>query len=600
LLLRTNIFRRGGIFYHRQVVPQDLRGMMNRRELKLSLRTSCPDTARRLGAEVQLRAEQLFLYLRRTPSLFPEQIQTAIRTFYHLELEADLHERQLPHPKSHDDSDADWDALNALENETVDALRRRNFVEARHYIEHSILASLEESEPTAPGHGVLCHSTLRAVLEVLRRMKEREIGNWAGEPTDPLLRTPSIPTNNTHVPTAPMTIEASPPAEVTMEELIDAYMAERLKVDGGGTSESSRAKYENDIRASLDWFGEYFNGFKAPKAYKKSEFVDYKNALLTVPTNFRKIFPGASILTAIERNKTAEKPTLSTKTINKKLIHLKSFFEWLHRNDHIAENPAKAVKLYESKRSSYRSKRHPFTTSDLAAIFNAKQFNEPWATQSRKAAVTSKVAHTFWLPLLALYTGARAGEIAQLHCADIIEKDGVQLIYITEKLNGKTAGTDCGKSLKNADSERYIPVHPELLALGFIQFVDRMKASKSTRLFPACARGADGQFSPYSKSFTHFLRKLGVKENKSKTFHSFRHSFEDAMREAGLAEAVACRLTGRTDRHSSAGYGVGHSPKRLYEEISKIRYDGLDLSHLHGPKKTCSSQREYSVQFAAA
>jgi len=46
----------------------------------------CPDTARRLGAEAQLRAEQLFLYLRRTPTLFPEQIQTAVRKFYRLEL----------------------------------------------------------------------------------------------------------------------------------------------------------------------------------------------------------------------------------------------------------------------------------------------------------------------------------------------------------------------------------------------------------------------------------------------------------------------------------------------------------------------------------
>lgn len=41
----TNIFRRGAVFYHRQVVPKDLVAITNCRELKLSLRTRCPHLA---------------------------------------------------------------------------------------------------------------------------------------------------------------------------------------------------------------------------------------------------------------------------------------------------------------------------------------------------------------------------------------------------------------------------------------------------------------------------------------------------------------------------------------------------------------------------
>lgn len=600
MLLRTNIFRRGATFYHRQVVPLDLRGMMDRRELKLSLRTSCPDTARRLGAEAQLRAETLFLYLRRTPNLLPEHIQTAVRTFYHQELKADLDERQLPYPRKHNERAFQQAALDDLEHETVDALAHRDFDAAREHIHASDLGALPEADETTAEHGALCHGTLRAVLEVVRRIKEREQGNWGGEPTDPILRAPVAPELGAPPSSAPTFTEASPHSETTMKELIDVYMAEKLKVDGRGRSESERAKYEDDIRSSLDWFGEYFNGFKAPNEYKKSDLVTFKNALLNVPTNFRKIFRGLSIREAMERNKTAGKPTLSPRTVKKKLIHVKSFFEWANRNDYIRENPAKDVRLGESKRSSHRSSRHPFTAADLTTIFNAKPYREPWMAQSRKSVTSGKAAPTFWLPLLALYTGARMGEIAQLHSADIVEKDGVLLIHITEKLNGRSTGTDCHKSLKNTDSERYVPVHPELLALGFAQFVEAMKASKSVRLFPACARGADGQFSPYSKSFTYFLRSVGVKTDQSKTFHSFRHGFEDAMRDAGIGEAVACRLTGRTDYHSSAGYGAGHSPKRLYEEISKVRYEGLDLSHLKSSKKTRPPQHEYGLQSAAA
>ena len=36
--------------------------------------------------------------------------------------------------------------------------------------------------------------------------------------------------------------------------------------------------------------------------------------------------------------------------------------------------------------------------------------------------------------------------------------------------------------------------------------------------------------------------------------------------------------------HVGDRYGVGHSLRVLAETISKVRYDGLDLSHLMGPK----------------
>lgn len=559
---------------------------MGRRELKLSLRTRCPETARRLGAEAQLRVETLFSYLRRTPNLLPDEIQTAIRIFYYGQLEADLRERMDPRPRKRGESGYQQLALDELEAETIKALADRDFATAQFYLRDETLSSLPEADAAAENHGVLCHGTLRAVLEVIRRVKEREAGDWSGEPRDPLLRIPATPVHTPTIPAMPRTIEAVRAPDVTMPELIDLYLAEKLKVFGRNKSESAAAKYENDVRPSLDWFGEYFNGFKAPGAYKKSDFVSYKNGLMSVPTNFRKIFPGASILEAIELNKTAGKPTLSAVTINKKLVHIKSFFEWLHANDYIPTNPAKDVRLHKSTKSSRRSKRHPFTTNDLTAIFSAKPFQEPWSTKNAKRTSAATADHAFWLPLLALYTGARLAEIAQLHCSDVVEREGILLIHITEKLNGRSADAETRKSLKNAASERYVPVHPELLALGFGKFVDQMKATKSIRLFPACKRGADGQFSPFTKSFAYSISRLGVKTDKMKTFHSFRHGFEDAMREAGIGEAVACRLTGRTDNHSAAGYGSGHSPRRLFEEISKVRYEGLDLSHLSVPPLT--------------
>ena len=171
------------------------------------------------------------------------------------------------------------------------------------------------------------------------------------------------------------------------------------------------------------------------------------------------------------------------------------------------------------------------------------------------------------------------GELAQLLVSDVLQEDGVWVIRITDA--DDTAGTDHGKHLKNPESERDIPVHPELERLGFLSYAKAQKKAGELHLFPDCSLGADGTFSPFSKHFQRLLDSLGLKTRTCTVFHSFRHSFEDAMRDSGLQDSVRFRLAGRTLRHSSEDYGRGYSGSRLAKEIAKIRYLGLDLSHLY-------------------
>jgi integrase len=66
--------------------------------------------------------------------------------------------------------------------------------------------------------------------------------------------------------------------------------------------------------------------------------------------------------------------------------------------------------------------------------------------------------------------------------------------------------------------------------------------------------------------------------------HSFRHSFEDRIREAGMeGTGAALRLTGRAQSGSARLYGDGHSTRELRRCIEQITYPGLDLSHLYAP-----------------
>ncbi|NQU65043.1 MAG: hypothetical protein HQ517_12295 [SAR324 cluster bacterium] len=71
-------------------------------------------------------------------------------------------------------------------------------------------------------------------------------------------------------------------------------------------------------------------------------------------------------------------------------------------------------------------------------------------------------------------------EICQLHVGDIKKKDDLWCMEI----NGKTEDTKNPKKLKNRASERLIPLHNQLINMGFIDYVEKMKKSKVVRLFP--------------------------------------------------------------------------------------------------------------------
>ena len=147
---------------------------------------------------------------------------------------------------------------------------------------------------------------------------------------------------------------------------------------------------------------------------------------------------------------------------------------------------------------------------------------------------------------------------------------------------------DQGRRLKTAGSARVVPVHPELVRIGFLRFADeaRSKGAKSAPLFPLLTPGPKGGFGEaWSKWFGRYIRDLGI-TNKASVFHSFRHGFKDALRAAEVSEDVNDALTG----HSSGAVGRGYGSKTMVRRfglralaaaVSKVAYPGLDLSGLN-------------------
>lgn len=183
----------------------------------------------------------------------------------------------------------------------------------------------------------------------------------------------------------------------------------------------------------------------------------------------------------------------------------------------------------------------------------------------------------YWLPLLALFTGARLSELGQLRVCDV-QTDGGSVAFLD-------IGTSGGRTVKTRASIRKVPLHTELRLMGFLAYVERVKASAGAEatLWPLL-KSAEGRSrtAAFSQWFGNYLRRKPISiTDKKKVFHGFRHLFKDMCREAGLSEDVHDALTGHAAGKSvGRAYGSGHSVGRLYAEISKIR-PAISLTHLH-------------------
>ena len=191
----------------------------------------------------------------------------------------------------------------------------------------------------------------------------------------------------------------------------------------------------------------------------------------------------------------------------------------------------------------------------------------------------------FWLPLLALFTGARLNELASLRASDVAHNEiiGAKCIFIKAEKRS-------GKRLKTEQSERFVPLHPQLITLGFLEYARDQMVERGANgwLFPKVAPGTTGK-SGFSKWFGRYIGAHGITDS-SKVFHSFRHSFVDALRLAGVGGEINIALLGHTDPSVHDKYGAKDKAirfrHRLGEAVASVAYAGLDLSHLTSHRVT--------------
>jgi integrase len=304
---------------------------------------------------------------------------------------------------------------------------------------------------------------------------------------------------------------------------------------------------------------------------------DFMETLRFIPKNASKRYPGLTPREAAERARSEGwSDLISPANINIYLNKVCVVLNWAVREEFLAKNHMRGLRLADPV--AKQDKRHPFSDEQLRQMFTAplyrgcKNDGNGYTTPGDARPKGTR----FWIPLIGLYSGLRLNEICQLDTSDIRVVDDVRCFVITEK--SLVGSTD--KSLKTRSSERIVPVHPKLLDLGLVAFVEERSKRGDTKLFDdICPGGSGFRSTAFSKWFVHFLKHSGASRERT-SFHSFRHRFRDALRDARVDRDISLAIggwgTGKNAGDVSDNYGRGYRASVLFEEISKVEFGAVD------------------------
>lgn len=496
---------RHGLYYFRCPIDPATHPARNRSSIRISLRTRDPERAVQLAQRLRYTALML-INVGRTCRVEYPAIRDMLRTYFGRMLEAQkkdiredghltplmVHSFRAMVQEAENPSDVSFKSLRA--NASVD-----NFS-----IDEILRSFGLPTAITPEARATLLNEYRREDLRYTRAV-------LAFDSADDAEHTVPVPSGKP---------KSEPSAATTsLKELVSEFWKyQKLE-------ERWIAKTEGEKQEHIDLLYEVLGKDTDIRAIGRNEARSMRSILVAYPVNRNKL-PHTKGKTLEELSRIGGLRTLHALTINKYLQTYTGLFNWSKLNGYSADNPFAGLSVRKDK-SRGEAPRLPFSSTDMNVIKLAALDPERKAQDHHK-----------WGVLIAMHSGARLNEVAQLHLADLELRDGIWCFNIN--------GDGPTKKLKNRASRRIVPVHPQLIELGLLDYMTRMRnRTGNTRLFPQLSyTKSDGYGRNLGRWFNEtLLPDLSIK-TKQLTFHSLRHTVVELLIAAEVSQEHIMAIVG--------------------------------------------------------
>jgi integrase len=364
------------------------------------------------------------------------------------------------------------------------------------------------------------------------------------------------------VPAAPVPVAVAPVVspvadehrderEITADTLLSVggRIILDLRKEAKGESVKGDDRYQERLEHALEAFVDVI-GDKPLRFYLPMHMQDFTTVMAKCPKNRKKYqqFKGISIRKMCEINARSKEPipTLSTSAVSSLISEVGNL--WAKVTAGVSE--VKDIKNFRVTMPAAARKgivREGLPVSSLNLWMKAA------------AALYPRDDFKKFMPLAALLTGMRQGELVWLQPKDIVEIDGHTIIDLRTPLLIK--GKEVARSLKTETSPRLVALHPFLKEAGFLDFARNRRGWVFGEFHRAkdASRAAQGQMAVW-------MRGLGIHAEHKHVFHSLRHNAKHWIR-VPLGKHIADRQCGHAPGSVGDGYGF---PVLQTDEIEQI------------------------------
>lgn len=333
-------------------------------------------------------------------------------------------------------------------------------------------------------------------------------------------------------------------------EVVEQYFSE---VD---RANALAAKTRSEKQDALKLLGE-ITGYGPLSELEKGDARKIKGTLLKLPKNRSKSLKTRG-LKLNELLKLKDVEVISARTVNAYISNMQSFLKWAVNNGHAEQNVFTGMRVTVSKKTSDQL-REAFTSDQLNTLFEHLTLNPH--------NLVKKDEHK-WGALIGMFTGMRLNEVAQLEVSDIVNIEGVWCIDVTED-------GDANKRLKNATSNRRVPIHHQLIDCGLLDFIERQRRDANKRVFPKLTYTAqNGYGRNIGRWFNEkLLPALGMK-TPGLVYHSLRHTMATRLNQSDAPESKVKAILGyaQSGVTFSVYFKEGFKPSQLKKVIDGFEF----------------------------
>ncbi|WP_370462865.1 tyrosine-type recombinase/integrase [Ruegeria sp. PrR005] len=514
---------RHGIYYFRWPIPLSIEG--KRATIRISLKTRCYDRAGDLARHLA-SCGRLLRENNKLAGLRQSEIREKVQAYFRAQLDQYL-----------DWLDRHGLSKNALEDIRCEMLDHESYLDmemvsdkylpVRPFLRKSGLTAQnwQDSHPMMQRE---LRKGRRDLLRVVLAAAER-LEHYSYEDAPTIAPSPPAPP-----------LPASSPLGAAVED----FIAEHSRQWAGKTIGQNRAY--------LNILIEYFGPDRLLATINKQDASEVKKVLQALPAS-RNTKPKLKAMPLMQVIKEPGHKKIAAKTINSHIQMFKMFFDWAERHGHSPHTLFEGMKVKKDKSSD--SERKPFSPDQARLIYTELTEN--------LSGLVRKDSHK-WGMLLGMFTGARLNEICQLDIADVQRDGDTWFLNITDE------GDDT-KSVKSKAGRRKVPLHLELIRLGFLDFVGSRRSG--TRLFPDYSYNTNGGYGRNLGRWCNesFLPKLGIKQ-PGLVFHSLRHTVVTRLGQANVPEPVIQCIVGhaRSGVTQEVYLREGYTLTQLKEAIDEL------------------------------